>query len=111
MSTLKKRVAVVGTGASGIQTIQELGPKTEELTVYQRTPNMCLPMNQKKPDPAEEEKKKQDGTYEKLINDTRSTFAGFTYDFIDKKTFDDSPEVARNSTTSSWSKRAASDTG
>ncbi|EME41043.1 hypothetical protein DOTSEDRAFT_74545 [Dothistroma septosporum NZE10] len=87
-----KRVAVVGTGASGIQTIQALGPKVKELTVYQRTPNMCLPMNQKKLDPAEEERKKQDGTYEKLINDTRSTFSGFTYDFVDKKTFDDTPE-------------------
>jgi cation diffusion facilitator CzcD-associated flavoprotein CzcO len=87
-----KRVAVVGTGASGIQTIQEIGPKVKHLTVYQRTPNMCLPMNQHKLDPAEEERKKKDGTYEKLINDTRSTFAGFTYDFADKDTFDDSPE-------------------
>jgi len=87
-----KRVAVVGTGASGIQTIQTIGPKVKELTVYQRTPNMCLPMNQRKLDPQEEEKKKQDGTYEKLINDTRSTFAGFTYDFLEKKTFDDTPE-------------------
>lgn len=87
-----KRIGVVGTGASGIQCIQELGPKAKHLTVYQRTPNLCLPMNQHKLDPKEEERKKQDGTYEKLLNDTRKTFAGFTYDFVDKKTFDDSPE-------------------
>ncbi|KJY00478.1 cyclopentanone 1,2-monooxygenase like protein [Zymoseptoria brevis] len=87
-----KRVAVVGTGASGIQTIQEIGPKVKHLTVYQRTPNMCLPMNQHPLDQEEEERKKKDGTYEKLINDTRSTFAGFTYDFAEKNTFDDTPE-------------------
>lgn len=87
-----KRVAVIGTGASGIQTIQEVGPKAKHLTVYQRTPNMCLPMQQKPVDPAEEEQRKKDGTYEKLINDTRSTFSGFTYDFVDKNTFDDTPE-------------------
>lgn len=79
VSLKDKKVAVVGTGASGIQTIQEIGPKVKHLTVYQRTPNMCLPMNQRKLDPQEEERKKQDGTYEKLINDTRGTFAGFTY--------------------------------
>ena len=34
-----KRIAVIGTGASGIQTIQECGPKAKHVTVYQRTPN------------------------------------------------------------------------
>lgn len=87
-----KRVAVIGTGASGIQTIQELGPKAKHLTVYQRTPNLCLPMQQKSVDPAEEVRKKKDGTYEKVINDTRGTFSGFPYDFVDKNTFDDTPE-------------------
>jgi cation diffusion facilitator CzcD-associated flavoprotein CzcO len=87
-----KRVAVVGTGASGIQTIQELCPKVKEMTVYQRTPNLCLPMKQRKLDPEEEERKKKDGTYEKAMRDTRETFSGFTYDFAEKNTFDDSAE-------------------
>jgi len=39
-----KRVAQIGTGASGIQVIQEIGDKTKHLTVFQRTPNFCLPM-------------------------------------------------------------------
>lgn len=34
-----KRIAVIGTGASGIQTIQECGPKASHLTIFQRTPN------------------------------------------------------------------------
>ena len=39
-----KRTAVVGTGASGVQIIQEWGPKVKNLTVFQRTPNLALPM-------------------------------------------------------------------
>ncbi|EXJ95279.1 hypothetical protein A1O1_00399 [Capronia coronata CBS 617.96] len=87
-----KRVAEVGTGASGIQVIQEIGDKVKELTVYLRTPNMCLPMNQRLLDPKEEEEKKKNGTYEREIEKTRHTFAGFTYDFVQRNTFDDTPE-------------------
>lgn len=35
-----KKIAVIGTGASGIQVIQETGPLCKHLTVYQRTPNL-----------------------------------------------------------------------
>jgi len=38
-----KRVAVIGTGATGIQVIQEIGQVAEHLTVFQRTPNYALP--------------------------------------------------------------------
>lgn len=37
-----KRVAVIGTGASGVQVIQEIGHEVEHLTVYQRTPNFGI---------------------------------------------------------------------
>lgn len=87
-----KRVAHVGTGASGIQCIQESAPKAKQYTVYQRTPNYCLPMNQRKLDPKEEEKKKKSGWYKEQQDKTYNTFAGFTYDFAKKKTFDDTPE-------------------
>jgi len=87
-----KRVAQIGTGASGIQVIQEIGDRTKHLTVYLRTPNYCLPMNQRLLDPEEEKKKKANGDYEKAFADTRKTFSGFTYDFVEKNTFDDTPE-------------------
>lgn len=38
------------TGASGVQVIQEVGPEAAHLTVFQRTPNLALPMRQKKLD-------------------------------------------------------------
>jgi cation diffusion facilitator CzcD-associated flavoprotein CzcO len=40
-----KRVAVIGTGASGVQVVAAIGPQVEELTVFQRTPNWCTPIN------------------------------------------------------------------
>ena len=87
-----KRVAEIGTGASGIQVIQEIGDTVKHLTVYMRTPNLCLPMNQCPLDPKEEDEKKESGWYEKQMEMTRHTFAGFTYDFVQKNTFDDTPE-------------------
>jgi len=46
----RQRVGVVGTGASGVQIVQELGPQVEHLTVFQRTPNLAIPMRQEKID-------------------------------------------------------------
>ncbi len=41
-----KRVGVIGTGASGVQVIQEAARCAEHLTVFQRTPMIALPMQQ-----------------------------------------------------------------
>ena len=72
-----KRVAQIGTGASGIQVPQEIGDSVKHLTIYQRTPNLCLQMKQWKLDPQEEQKKKEHGEYEKVFNECRKTFTGF----------------------------------
>jgi cyclohexanone monooxygenase len=45
-----RRIGVIGTGASGIQVIQEAGNVASHLTVFQRTPNLALPMRQEKLD-------------------------------------------------------------
>lgn len=47
-----KRVGVVGTGASGVQVIQEAGRVARSLTVFQRTPNLAIAMQQRKLDAA-----------------------------------------------------------
>jgi hypothetical protein len=101
-----KKVAVVGTGATGIQLSQEVGQQAASTTVFQRTPNMCLPMRQRKMT-AEEQNNNKD-TYPEYVFSVQftshangfcsffkhrmTTFAGFPYDFVDKNTFDDSPE-------------------
>ncbi|KAL6406624.1 oxidoreductase [Ilyonectria robusta] len=38
-----KRIAIVGTGATGVQIIPKVAPVAKELTVFQRTPNYVLP--------------------------------------------------------------------
>ncbi|MGI5472380.1 flavin-containing monooxygenase [Streptomyces sp. CA-132043] len=38
-----KRVAVIGTGSSGLQTITAIAPVVAELTVFQRTPSFAVP--------------------------------------------------------------------
>lgn len=38
-----KRIAIVGTGSTGVQLIPKLAPAAQELTVFQRTPNYVLP--------------------------------------------------------------------
>ncbi|MEQ9451197.1 MAG: NAD(P)/FAD-dependent oxidoreductase [Pseudomonadales bacterium] len=42
-----KRVGVIGTGASGVQVIQEAAKVAAHTTVFQRTPMMALPMQQR----------------------------------------------------------------
>jgi cation diffusion facilitator CzcD-associated flavoprotein CzcO/acetyl esterase/lipase len=39
-----KRVAVIGTGSTGIQVIQSIAPEVAELTVFQRTANFACPL-------------------------------------------------------------------
>jgi cation diffusion facilitator CzcD-associated flavoprotein CzcO len=43
-----KRVAVLGTGATGVQTIQEVAKTAAHLTVFQRRPNWCTPLHNRK---------------------------------------------------------------
>ena len=40
-----KRVGIIGTGATAVQTIQELAKTVGRLTVFQRTPNWCAPLH------------------------------------------------------------------
>ncbi|KAK5128491.1 hypothetical protein LTR85_003159 [Meristemomyces frigidus] len=85
-----KRVAVIGTGSTGIQIAQESAKDADHVTVFQRTPNLCLPMRQRKLTKEEQDKAKSE--YPELYKYRMTTFAGFGYDFVDKNTFDDSEE-------------------
>ena len=49
-----KRVAVIGTGATGVQVIGEIADKVGELTVFQRRPNWCAPLQQRGRSPTTE---------------------------------------------------------
>ena len=45
MELAGKRVAVIGTGATGVQVIGEIADKVGDLTVFQRRPNWCAPLH------------------------------------------------------------------
>ncbi|MCJ1357504.1 MAG: hypothetical protein MMC33_007500 [Icmadophila ericetorum] len=87
-----KRVAVIGTGSTGVQITQETAHKDnfKSLTAFVRTPNLCLPMRQKKV--TKEEQDAQRPKYPEQFKHRLTTFAGFSYDFVKRKTFDDTAE-------------------
>jgi cation diffusion facilitator CzcD-associated flavoprotein CzcO len=81
-----KRVGVIGTGASGVQVIQELCQDVAELTVFQRTPNLALPMRQRKLD--DETNRRMKETFPQRFLKRAATFGGFDYDSIPKNALD-----------------------
>lgn len=97
-----KRCAVIGTGASGVQVAQEWGPLAGELKVFQRTPNLALPMKQKNLTPEEQEAGKK--WYPQLFEYRENTTTGFLYDWNPKNTFDDTPEQREAVFERAWSK-------
>lgn len=87
-----KRVAVIGTGASGVQVIQEIASEVAHLTVYQRTPNLALPMQQSLVEDQRNWKFPSTDEYQSIFNKTRTTFAGMTMDFIPTNGVDATPD-------------------
>ncbi|MDF1792873.1 MAG: NAD(P)/FAD-dependent oxidoreductase [Thalassobaculaceae bacterium] len=72
-----KRVAVVGTGATGVQTIQEVAKTAKTLTVFQRRPNWCAPLHNAKITPEEQPALK--ARYPEIFQRCRETFACFLH--------------------------------
>ena len=84
-----KRVGVVGIGATGIQVIQTIAEKVDQLKVFIRTPQYVCPMHN--PDYGEEDVAWYKGRFEELKDKLPHTFAGFEYEF-EHKWSDMSPE-------------------
>lgn len=97
-----KRVAVIGTGATGVQITQEVGQEAAHTCVFQRTPNLALPMRQRKLTKEEQDEAKK--SYDQLFKDRMKTFAGFSFDFADKNTFDDTEEERQKFYEDLWDK-------
>ena len=72
-----KRVAVIGTGATGVQTIQTIASEVGHLTVFQRTPNWCAPLHNGKID-AETQAAIKAG-YPEMFARCQETFACFLH--------------------------------
>ncbi|KAL0061820.1 hypothetical protein AAF712_011338 [Marasmius tenuissimus] len=97
-----KRVAVIGTGATGVQVIQELGPIVKHLTVLQRTPNFAIPMVQTKLDKEGQQKRK--ALYPTIYRRRLQTIAGYDMHPFPKNYFDVSAEERRLFFEEIWSR-------
>ncbi|EXJ60919.1 hypothetical protein A1O7_05072 [Cladophialophora yegresii CBS 114405] len=88
-----KRVAVVGTGATGVQiTQEEIGPEGH-LKMFQRTPNFACPMNQVFMT-KEEQAKLVDALPDRFA-ERNNFYNGFLYQWRENLTFDHSEEERR----------------
>ena len=81
-----KRVAVIGTGATGVQTIQEICKDVGHLTVFQRRPNWCAPLHNAKIEP--DEMKEIRAGYEEIFETCNQTAAGFLHTADSRSTFE-----------------------
>ena len=77
------RVGVIGTGASGVQVIQEAAKVASSLTVFQRTPNTALPMQQQQFDEATQQRMKHD--YPERFRKRATSSSTFSDVFADKR--------------------------
>ena len=97
-----KRVGVIGTGASGVQVIQEASRHAAHLTVFQRTPNLALPMRQKKLDEETSRRMKED--YPARFRRRGEVFGGFDFDFMPKSALEVSPQERLATYEDLWAK-------
>lgn len=80
--------------------IQEMGPTAEQLTVYQRTPNLALCMGRRDLTKEEQDGLKPDYPYIHSLRE--KCFAGFHYDLCERNTFQDTAEERRAHFDSLW---------
>ena len=72
-----QRVAVIGTGATGIQVIAEIADKVGDLTVFQRRPNWSAPLNNS--EISEEEMADIRSRYDEIFATCAQTPGGFEH--------------------------------
>ncbi|KAK3113606.1 hypothetical protein LTR53_008934 [Teratosphaeriaceae sp. CCFEE 6253] len=88
-----KRVAVIGTGATGVQITQEWCREIGEggdLKMFQRTPNLACPMNQVYM--TKEEQKEVAAGLGARFADRNNHYNGFLYQWRENLTYDHTPE-------------------
>ena len=74
-----KRVGVIGTGATGVQVIQEVAKTADSLTVFQLAPEWCAPLKNGPLDQAEMDDIK--ANYRKIFAECNETFGAFHHKF------------------------------
>ncbi|MGE0849982.1 MAG: flavin-containing monooxygenase [Hyphomicrobiaceae bacterium] len=85
-----QRVAVIGTGATGVQAIAEIAKTVGHLTVFQRTPNWCKPLHNGPIDAASQARIK--ANYPEMFRRCQETYACFIHTPDPRGTFEVTPQ-------------------
>ncbi len=95
-----KRVGIVGTGSSGIQSIPLIAEQAEHVYVFQRSANYSVPAGNTEIDPQTRARVK--ATYGERRRLSRESGGGSPYAAYPKKTMDASPEERRAAFEARW---------
>jgi len=85
-----RRVAVVGTGATGVQVISEIAGKVGSLHVFQRRPNWCAPLRNRPI--TDDEMADIKSRYDEIFARCRETPGGFLHGPVRQSVFEVSEE-------------------
>lgn len=85
-----KRVGIIGTGATGVQVIQEVAKTAGHLTVFQRRPNFCAPLHNSPIDAATQRKIKS--SYPEIFRQCRLSHGAFLHRADPRSALEISPE-------------------
>ncbi len=85
-----KRVGIIGTGATAIQTIQTIAKDVGHLTVFQRTPNWAAPLHNSRITPEEQADIK--ARYREIFDHCKTTVSCFIHTPDPRKALEISPE-------------------
>lgn len=97
-----KRVGVVGTGSSGIQSIPVIAKEAKHLTVFQRTPQFSVPAKNHKY--TEEFVQKSKDNYERMRNIMRNSTGGMDIYNGERSVLEDTPEQRQKVLEAAWEK-------
>ena len=97
-----KRVAVIGTGATGVQAVPEIAKEAAHLTVFQRTPNYDIPARNQPLDPAYTQDVKAD--YGNVWEKARRSGFGLPYQVVERSALDSPPEERTRLYEETWAK-------
>lgn len=90
MDYSNKRVGILGTGATGVQVIQEVAKTAGELFVFQRSPNWCAPLHNSPIDPKTQREIHQ--SYPEIFRKCSETFGAFLHGMDKRSTLEVSAE-------------------
>jgi cation diffusion facilitator CzcD-associated flavoprotein CzcO len=97
-----RRVGVIGTGSSAIQSIPLIARQAAHLFVFQRTPNFSIPARNAPLDPEYERRVKS--SYAEFRRQARESRVGFVVERNDQSALEVSPEERQRAFESRWSR-------